>query len=324
MTVKHALVGIPAGGGKGGIVADPSRLSAWELERLVRAFIRRLKPKGNWVDVPGADIGTDPRTMAWMLDEYEQVTGFHEPTAINDKPPEVGGSLGGEEATGRGVYHITVEEVKSKGLAPGRTRVVIQGFGQVGSNAARLLHGDGYKVIAVGDVRGAVQNPAGLDIPVLFEHVRKTGYVVGFAGGQTLSDEELLELDCEVLIPAAVQNVINGKNAARIKAGIVIEAANAPVTPQAEVVLLARGARVIPDVLANSGGVIVCYFERQQGLMDAYWDLSTVQSRLRETILKAHRDVSTKSLEARITMREAAWTIALAKVVKAVEMRGWL
>lgn len=324
MTVKHALVGIPAGGGKGGIVADPSKLSPWELERLVRAFIRRLQPKGSWVDVPGADIGTDPRTMAWMLDEYEQVMGVHQPTAINDKPPEVGGSIGGEEATGRGVHYLTVEEAERAGLIPAETRVVIQGFGQVGSHAAKFLQADGYRVIAVSDVKGGVKNPSGLDIPALLAHVKKTGYVAGFPWGAPVSNEELLETECEILIPAAVQDVINDRNAARVEAKVVIEAANAPVTPDGERILLARGVGVVPDVLANSGGVIVCHFERQQGLTDSYWDLSTVRERLRTTITRAYREVQGRSREAGITMREAAWSIALGRVAKAVELRGWV
>ncbi len=324
MTIKHAIAGIPAGGGKGGIVADPSELSPWELERLVRAFMRRLLPKGPWADVPGADIGTSIRTQAWMLDEYEQITGMHCPAAINDKPAEVGGSLGGDEATGRGVYYVTLEAVQSMGMAPGDTRVAIQGFGQVGSHAARLLHGDGYRIVAISDIYGGLADPAGIDIPRLIEHVKKAGSVVGFPGALSADNEQVLSAECEVLIPAAVQDVVNEGNAGGIRAKLIVEAANGPVTPEAEQILLSRGVKIIPDVLANCGGVIVCHFERIQGLTDEYWDTETVFQREKARILGAYKRSSEFALEKGSTLREAAWMTGLARIAKAMRTRGWV
>lgn len=323
MTIKHSIAGIPAGGGKGGIAADPSKLSQWELERLVRAFMRRLTPKGPWADVPGADIGTNYRTQAWMLDEYEQITGSHCPAAINDKPADVGGSLGGDEATGRGVYYVTLEAASGMGMSPGNTRVVVQGFGQVGSHAARLLHADGFKVIGVSDVYGGLVNPSGLDIPQLVEHVGRTGSVTGFHGAAPVDNKEILELDCEILIPAAVQNVVNGGNAGDIKAKLIMEAANGPVTPEADEILISRGANIIPDVLANCGGVIVCHFERTQGLTDEYWDVETVRRRLKERILDAYGRSIALAKENGIALREAAWMCGLKRIANAVRLRGW-
>jgi len=323
MTVKHAVAGLPAGGGKGGIVADPEKLSAWELERLVRAYMRRLNPRGAWGDVPGADIGTSLRTQAWMLDEYEQITGFHSPAAVNDKPFGIGGSRGGEEATGRGVFLLTLVEAERMGLAPRSSRVVVQGFGQVGQSAAHLLSQEGYKVVGVGDIRGSIVNPKGLDVAGLREHVRVRSSVVGFPGASPVSNRELLELDCEILVPAAVQNVIDETNADAIKARLVMEGANGPVTPTADAILARKGVRVIPDVLANCGGVIVCHFERVQGLTDTYWSLETVNERLRDRILQSHSEVCQRAKELNAPLRAAAWAHGLSVVADAIRLRGW-
>jgi len=324
MTIKHAVVDIPAGGGKGGIAADPIKLSKWELERLCRAYIRRLSPKGAWVDVPGADIGTNYKTQAWMLDEYEQIMGSHSPAAVNDKPAIVGGSLGGVEATGRGLFYIVLEVNKSKALNPQSCRVVIQGFGSVGSNVARLLNNEGFKIIAVGDVRGAISTPSGIDISKLANHVAQTGSVVDFPGTKAISNQELLETECEILIPAAVENVINEENADRVKTEIIVEGANGPVTPSADKILLDKGITVIPDVVANAGGIIVCQFERIQGLTDTYWDIDTVNERLKVRILKAYEEMLNTADEMGISLREAAWVNGLRKVSAAIRMRGWI
>jgi glutamate dehydrogenase len=323
MSIKHAINNIPAGGGKGGIKADPSRLSKWEYERLIRGFIRRMEPKGAWTDIPGADIGTSLETQAWMLDEYEQIKGFHSPAAVNDKPPIVGGSLGGDEATGRGIYHITRQVTKDKALNPGSTRIALQGFGQVGSHAAKLLYEDGFKIIAVTDVFGGVFNDKGLDIPKLTEHVNNTGSVKDFAGGDSIDNEELFRLDCDIIIPAAVQDVINEKNAGDIRARIIVEAANGPVTPEADKILIDNGVTIIPDVLANSGSAIVCQYERVQGLSDDYWELDTIRERQRKQILKAYQEVLATAEKMNITMRDAAWVIAVSKIGLAVKTRGW-
>ncbi len=324
MTVKHAVVDIPAGGGKGGIAADAHKLSERELESLCRGFIRRLSPKGAWVDVPGADIGTNGQTQAWMLDEYEQIMGFHSPAAVNDKPAIVGGSLGGAEATGRGVFYVAVAVSKRKALKPQSCRVVIQGLGAVGRNAAELLYNEGFKIIVVEDTRGAISDSSGLDILKLINHKEQTGSVVDFPKARNISTQELLETECEIFIPAAVENVINEENAGRVKTKIIVEGANGPVTPSAEKILLDKGIAIIPDVVANSGGIIVCQFERIQGLTDTYWDIDTVNERLKARILKAYEEMLNTADEMGIPLREAAWVNALDKVSAAIRMRGWI
>ncbi len=324
MTIKHAIVDIPAGGGKGGITADSHKLTERELERLCRAYIRRLSPKGAWVDVPGADIGTSYKTQAWMLDEYEQIVGFHSPAAINDKPAIVGGALGGEEATGRGVFYIALEVSKRRGLIPQSCRVVVQGFGAVGRTVAKLLYNEGFNIIATGDTRGVLSDPSGLDIPKLIRHKEQTGSVADFPGATSISNEELLETECELLIPAAVDGVITEQNAGRVKTEIILEGANGPVTPSAEDILLANGITIIPDVVANAGGIIVCQFERTQGLYDMRWELDTIHENLKARILRAYEKTVDTASEMGISLREAAWINGLSKVSEAIHMRGWV
>ena len=323
MTIKHAVAGIPAGGGKGGIKADPRELSEGEYERLIRAYIRKLPVKGAWVDIPGADIGTSAKTQAWMLDEYEEIMGFHSPAAINDKPAEVNGTLGSTEATGTGAYYVTKEVVKDLGL-PAGARVAIQGFGNVGRNAALLLHKDGFKVVAVGDIYGGIYSPEGIDVEKLVEHVNKTGSVVDFPGTSKISTMDVLEVDCEILLPAAVQSVITEKNAANVKAKLIMECANGPVTPEGEAILEERGVTIVPDVLTNCGSAIVCSFERTQGLTDTYWDLETVLEKLRERITKAYRETAEAAKKYNTTYRYGAGINALTKIGKAMKFRGWI
>jgi glutamate dehydrogenase/leucine dehydrogenase len=323
MTIKHAINDIPAGGSKGGIKADPSKLSTWEYERLIRGYIRKLEPKGEWIDNSGADIGTNLQTQSWMLDEYETMRGYHAPAAINDKPAILGGSEGGDEATGRGLYYVTRQTCDSLGVDPTKTRVAIQGFGQVGSYAADLLYEDGFKVVAIADIFAGIYNPEGIDVAALLEFVKETGSVKGFPGTTEITNEELFEVDCDLLIPAAVQNVIHKDNADKVKAKIIVEAANGPMTPEADKMLLDKGVTIIPDVLANSGSAIVCSYERIQGLTDDYWDLEKVREKLRVQILKAYKQVEDTSKEMNITMRDAAWVNGLRKVGEAVKLRGW-
>ncbi len=323
MTIKHGVGGIPAGGGKGGVVVDPGELSAWELERLSRSFMRHLPMKGAWVDVPGADIGTSEQTQAWMLDEYESIIGYHSPAAVNDKPAAVSGTVGSAEATGQGVYYVFEQAVKDFGFAEDCSAAV-QGFGKVGAVLASLLYEGGYKVVAVSDIYGGIYSSAGIDIPALQEHVQKTGKVVDFPGTDPVSNEELLELDADILVPAAVQSVIGEENAPRIKAKLIIEAANGPVTPKAEQYLLGRGIPVIPDVLANVGGATVCHFERIQGLTDEYWDLERVNGQLKEWILKAYHKMLETAKEKNSTYRMAVWVNALLKIEASVKKRGWV
>jgi glutamate dehydrogenase/leucine dehydrogenase len=323
MTIKHAVAGVPAGGGKGGVRVDPGKLSDREYESLVRSFIRKLPLKGAWVDIPGADIGTSGRTQAWMLDEYEEIMGFHSPAAINDKPVEVNGTLGSREATGTGAFFVTREVVKNYHISPQAT-VAIQGFGDVGSTIAELLYREGYQIIAVSDIKGGIYSQKGLDIKKLIEHVRDSGFVVDFPGTKSITNEELLETDCEILVPAAVQSVIHEENAHNVKAKLIIECANGPVTTEAEKMLEKKGVLIIPDVLANSGSAIVCSFERTQGLTDTYWDLETVNQRLQERILKAYHETIITAEEINTSLRNAAWINALNKIGKAMKARGWI
>jgi len=325
MTIKHAVGGIPGGGAKGGIKADPRELSGWELERLCRAFIRNLVPKGPWADVPGADIGTDDRTMAWMLDEYEQISGYHMPAAVNDKPALLGGSLGGMEATGRGVFHTLSAAAADTGLEVTGAKVIIQGFGQVGSAAAELLSAAGAKLTATSDINGGIYSDDGIDVFELNEHVQKTGSVIEFPGCKPISNESLFEIECDILIPAAVQSVIHDGNAQHVNAKLIVEGANGPITASAEKLLLDRGLTIVPDVVANCGSAIVCSFERTQGLTDDYWDIETVYRRMEKRILNAYRDAvdTAKELDTH-SIRNGAWVNALRKISKAIKLRGWV
>jgi len=324
MSIKHAAGGIPAGGGKGGIAADPRQLSPREFETLCRAYIRYLRPKGSAYDVPGADIGTNLQTMAWMLDEYESLTGFHEPAAINDKPPILGGSLGGYEATGSGVFDVFAEAAYETGMEVEGATVAIQGFGQVGSVAAQRFHDAGCRVVAVSDSRGGIYARNGLDIAALLEHKSDTGSVAGFPGSEVLSNAQLLQCDCEVLVPAAIQGVIHAENAGRIQARLLIEAANAPVTVEADDILAAKGVTVVPDVLANAGSVHLCQMERTQGLSDNYWDIETINHLRQERLVAGYRAaLNTAAKHQTRSLRLGAWINALRRIEDAIRMRGW-
>ncbi len=324
MTIKHAVSGVPAGGGKGGIKVDASKLSDRELESISRSFIRNLKPKGPGVDVPGADIGTGYKTQSWMLDEYEQVTGVHCPQAINDKPAAVGGTVGSAEATGLGIFYITQEAARDHEIELEGAEVVVQGFGQVGATIAGYLDEIGSKVIAVSDISGGIIDRDGLDIPELAKKVEEGALLQDLDGYEKISNDRLLELDCDLLIPAAVQNVINKKNADNIKADLVVEGANGPTTPEADKILKDKGIPVIPDVVANAGGAIVCHYERIQGITDDYWDIEEVEERLKKQITGAYSASYDVSQELDLSMRHSAWVVALRRVSKAVEMRGWV
>ncbi|MBA1147922.1 Glu/Leu/Phe/Val dehydrogenase [Ectothiorhodospiraceae bacterium WFHF3C12] len=323
MTIKHAAGRIPAGGGKGGIAADPRSLSQREYESLCRAYMRHLRPSGPGCDVPGADIGTNPQTMAWMLDEYEQITGHHAPAAVNDKPAILGGSHGGQEATGRGVFDALKMAAEDMHLPLKGATAAVQGFGQVGSVAAALLHDAGCRVVAVSGSRGGIHDKAGLDIHALREHGREHGGIYGYPAAE-ISNEALLEMDCDILIPAAVQGVITRHNAPRIQARLVVEAANGPTTLEADEILLERGVQMVPDVIANSGSVQVCQMERSQGLYDNYWDAETIDGLRRERLLGAYREALNTAAELDLrSARLGAWINALRRVEEAAHMRGW-
>jgi len=324
MTIKHAVSGVPAGGGKGGIKVDPSKLSDWELERLTRGFIRNLKPKGPKIDIPGADIGTDYRTQSWMLDEYEQITGEHNPPAINDKPNIMGGTVGSAEATGLGIFYVTKQACEDNNINLKDEEIVVQGFGQVGATIAGYLHDLGATITAVSDISGGYYNKDGLNIPEMMEYAEKNKGLKGYEKAEKISNDELLTQECGLLIPAAVQNVINKDNADDINAKMIIEAANGPITPDAENILKDNGIKVIPDVVANAGGAIVCHYERIQGITDDFWELDKVNNRLNKQILNAYVNARDTANEFDTTTRLGAWIVALRKVAQAVKMRGWV
>lgn len=324
MSIKHAAGHIPAGGGKGGVVANPRELSKREFEALCRAYIRYLRPGGHAYDVPGADIGTDLQTMSWMLDEYESITGYHDPAAINDKPPILGGSLGGYEATGRGVFDVFEEAAKETGFEIKDASVAIQGFGQVGSVAARMFYEAGCRVVAVSDSRGGVYAKNGLDIPALLAHKQATGKVADFADSKPLTAQTVLECDCDVLVPAAVQGVITADNADRIKAEMLVEAANAPTTLEADAMLREKNTTIVPDVLANAGSVHLCQMERSQGLSDDYWDINTINRLRHKRLVGGYRAAMNAAAKHQLkSARMGAWINALKRIEEAMHMRGW-
>lgn len=324
MSIKHAAGKIPAGGGKGGIVADPKELSVRELEALCRGYMRNLRSSGSAYDVPGADVGTNPQTMAWMLDEFESIHNRHEPTAVNDKPPILGGTLGGYEATGNGVFEVFEEAAREIELEIEGACVAIQGFGQVGSVAAQRFFEAGCKVIAISDSHGGVFNEHGIDVAALMEHKQKTGQVMGLKGTHSVTHEELIACDCDVLVPAALQGVITSDNAAQVKARLLIEAANAPTTMEADGILAEKGVTVVPDVLTNAGSVHLCQMERTQGLYDNYWDAETINHLRRERLSAGfHAALNTAARYQVSSLRIGAWINALKRMEEAIKMRGW-
>ena len=324
MTWKTALMGLPYGGAKGGVQCDPKQLSEGELNRLTRRYtinIEHLLAPNR--DIPAPDLGTNSQTMAWMMDAYGQLHG-HSPAIVTGKPVELGGSLGRESATGQGVAYILQEAAKDLGLNLQDVGVVIQGCGNVGSWAARLLHQNGCRVIAVSDVAGGIYNPRGLDIPRLAEHKMAGSSVVEFSGGEGISNAEVLELQCDVLIPAAIDNVITARNASKVKAKVVLEAANHPITVEADNILNDRGIVVLPDILVNAGGVTVSYFEWTQNLQEFRWEEDRVNEELRKVIVRAYRAVHEKARADGITYREAAFEIGVGRVAQAVNLRGFV
>ncbi|MBW3618606.1 MAG: glutamate dehydrogenase [Actinobacteria bacterium] len=326
MTWKTALVGVPFGGAKGGIQVDPSQLSKAELERMTRRYTDQISHIiGPSRDIPAPDMNTNAQTMSWILDQYGRKYG-HTTSIVTGKPVALGGSYGRDAATGRGCVFVMDEALQDVGIDPDGATVAIQGFGNVGSWAARLAADAGYRVIAVSDVEGGIHAPGGLDVPAVMSHARESGSVVGAPGTEPISNHELLELECDVLMPAALGEVITSTNADRVRARVVIEAANHPVTPVADQILADNQVLVVPDILANAGGVTVSYFEWVQNNQEIAWDEADVNSRLENRMRKAYqecRDFMTTYDEAR-TMREAAFALAVSRVVEAAELRGYL
>jgi glutamate dehydrogenase (NAD(P)+) len=323
MTWKCAVADIPFGGGKGGIVVDPRQLSTSELERLTRRYAADLSDIfGPDSDVPAPDVNTGEREMAWFLDTYSMHSRRTEYAVVTGKPLEVGGSAGRREATGRGVM-ICIEQIcRHLGMPLKGARVAVQGFGNVGGVAADLLAREcGARIVAASDVTGAIHAPDGLDVTALLRHVADRKGVAGFPGSRPLAGS-ILEVDCDILVPAALENQITGENAARIKARIVAEGANGPTTPDADAILDARGAWVIPDILCNSGGVTVSYFEWVQNRMGFYWLEDEVNGRLREKMEHAFADVLATAVREKCSLRMAAYMVAIQRVLKVHELRG--
>ncbi len=322
MTWKTALVNIPFGGAKGGINVDPKKLSTTELQRLTRGYIRRIHLLlGPYRDVPAPDMNTNAQVMTWIFDEYSAHHGYT-PACVTGKPVELGGSLGREAATGRGVFVITEAFMKDLSMPVEGARVAIQGFGNVGSFVARFFAEAGAKVVGVADVGGAVHNEQGLDVRALLDYARTTGGIKGFPGGKEIGSDEVLTLDCDVLVPAALECVLHKDNAPRVRAKIVAEAANLPTTTEADEILNARGIHVLPDILTNSGGVTVSYFEWAQNLQQVFWEEDHVNSQMQKTLLRAYRQMKEAASLAKIPMREAAYTVAVDRVARAERLRG--
>jgi glutamate dehydrogenase (NAD(P)+) len=324
MTWKCALLGIPYGGGKGGIPIDPKKFSVGELERISRRYISELiKDIGPSVDIPAPDMGTSAREMAWMMDTYSVNVGHSVPGVVTGKPLSIGGSLGREMATGRGVMIIVRESLKDHGISLTGARIAIQGFGNVGGAAAELLHQAGAKIIAVSSGAGGIFAEDGLDISAVKAYAAQNRRnVVGFPTAKAISNAELLTLPCDVLIPAALENQITEENVHEIKAQFIAEAANGPVTLEANQVLEARGVTVLPDILANAGGVVVSYLEWVQGLSYLFWDEERVNKEMEHLMVQAYHKVMEEAKTRRVNLRLAAYTLGVGRVAKALSDRG--
>ena len=323
MTWKCAVVNIPFGGGKGGVICDPALLSQGELERITRRYTAELIDfLGPEKDVPAPDMGTNEQTMAWVMDTYSMHMRHTVTAVVTGKPLDLGGSRGRTEATGRGCLIVTLQALKRFGLEPSRARVVVQGLGNVGGTAARLMAERGFKIIAVSEVDGAVLNPKGIDIEALLKHRNETGSVVDFPGGENIGREEAMYLDCDVLLPAAKENVITSHNARRIGAKILCEGANGPTTPGADAILSAKGVFVIPDILANAGGVTVSYFEWVQDRQGFFWNEDLVNTRLEELMVGNFDHVVSYAEKHSVNNRIAAYMLAIDRVAFAIKLRG--
>jgi glutamate dehydrogenase (NAD(P)+) len=323
MTWKCAVVGIPFGGGKGGVACDPARMSKGELERLTRRYVADLIDViGPESDVPAPDVNTNEQTMAWIMDTYSMHARHTVTSVVTGKPLELGGSAGRREATGRGVLFVIREAAKKIGLSLKGAKVVVQGFGNVGSVAANLLVKDGALIVGVSDVKGGVGNPKGLDLPALMRHLSEKKTVAGFPGGTPVEGKKILELPCDILIPAALENQITHVNASRLSARIIAEGANGPTTHQADKILNKAGVTVIPDILANSGGVTVSYFEWVQDRQGYFWREDEVNERLEHIMVTAFNDVARMAEEHKVSLRVAAFMLAIKRVVDAIQLRG--
>lgn len=319
MALKCAVVGIPMGGGKGGVTVNPKLLSKRELEELSRGWMRALVDVvGPQKDVPAPDVNTTPEIMAWMANEYGKITGDMSGAVITGKPLEAGGSAGRGTATAQGGFYV-FEALREKLGLPASCRVVIQGFGNAGEHAADIWTKAGHKVIATSDSKGAVRNPAGLDVAALYEHKKTTGSVAGFVGGETFRADDLLFQDCDLLIPAALENQVRADNAARIQTKVILELANGPTTPEADDALFARGVPVVPDILANAGGVTVSTFEWQQNLAGEHWSEEQVFEKLKAIMVREAQGIFDLAKTLNTDLRRAVFVIALERIQLAMQ-----
>jgi glutamate dehydrogenase (NAD(P)+) len=323
MTWKCAVVGIPYGGAKGGVICDPHQMSHSEIERLSRRYATEISILlGPNSDIPAPDMNTNPQVMAWMMDTYSMHQGYSVPAVITGKPLAIGGSEGRLEATARGVQVITRNAMNYLGMTPEDATVVIQGFGNVGSISARLIYEMGCKIVGLSDISGGIYNPAGIDVALALRFSREHGSLLGFPGSEHITNQELLELPCDVLIPAATENQLTEANAAQVKARLIVEAANGPTTPEADRIFQANNVLVIPDILANAGGVTVSYFEWVQDLQHFFWAEQEINQRLEVIMTRSFQAVLQQSLEQATNMRMGAYLLAVRRVAEATEIRG--
>ncbi len=325
MTWKTAIVDIPLGGAKGGVICDTKKMSAGELERLSRGYIRAIGEfVGPEVDIPAPDVYTTPQIMAWMMDEYEMIVRKSAPGMITGKPIELGGSLGRGDATARGGMFVLREAAKKNNIDLSKAKVAVQGFGNAGQFAVRLIQEMfGSKVVAVSDTKGGIYLESGIKYKELMDYKAKNGTVSGFPGSKKISNEELLELGVDVLVPAAIENQLTAANADKVKAKIILELANGPTTPDADEIFYKKGIILLPDFLANSGGVTVSYFEWAQDISGYFWSEEEVYKRLDEKLTKATKEVLDTSKNLKIDTRTAAYTISIKRVADAMKLRGW-
>ena len=323
MTWKCALMGLPFGGAKGGVICDPKLLSLGEKERLTRRYTSEIINEiGPEKDIPAPDVGTDAQVMAWIFDTYSMNVGHSVLGVVTGKPLAVGGSVGRDGATARGSLYCIRTALQKQGSRLHDTRVAIQGFGNVGSNLARLLSDEGVRVIAVSDSRGGIHNPYGLDVPAAIAYKAEHGVLEGFPGADAITNEELIEIDCDVLTPCALEQAITAENAARVQAKMVCEGANGPTTPGADEILEDRGILVLPDVLANAGGVVVSYFEWVQGLQEYFWKEYEVHAKLNDIVVRAFEETWSTRERFATSMRMAAYGLAVQRVAEATTIRG--
>jgi len=323
MTWKCALANIPFGGAKGGVICDPKAMSMQELENLTRRFTTEISIIiGPEKDIPAPDVYTTPQIMAWIMDTFSMQHGYSIPGVVTGKPVSIGGSLGRDKATARGCSYVVDEAMEELGREIQGATVAIQGFGNAGMYSAQLMADRGYRIVAVSDSRGGVANPHGLDVKALMAHKAESGSVVGFTGGELVENRDVLEFDCDVLVPAALEKVITKENAPRIRAQIVAEAANGPTMPDADDILFDRGIMVLPDILANAGGVTVSYFEWVQDLQANFWEEAEINERLKRKMVRAFRETHEQAKRHGVSMRKGAYCVAVARVAEATKLRG--